>query len=662
MLPRRLLDSIAPRIARIRAPLSVKLQAAFLVLIVVVASTGLVSLGTISRIERKADDLDRMRRAVERARRLDHSIVTQEHLASMLILTGDTSYHTKLLNERKRFRSGLIELGPDGAPIEAVFARYEGASEDVVEAQRAGFHGAAQEMHIAREHVIAHEIEALTGQLVTRFENERQVALTRILMEQRQATWTVAAFFLVSITLALVLGSVLARSIVDPIQRVDGMLARIAAGKFDAVYTVVNRDELGSLATGVTHMSRQLADLYAKERQAASSLQAQFEALSRTQTQLIQAEKLRALGEMAAGVAHDFNNLLTPVLGQAELMAAKLSEGALPAPELQRRLMVIRQAALDGAETVRRLLDFTLARQKPSEVQMLNLKDLVTEVLAVAEPRWKDEAHAQGREIEVVTDLRVAAAQGNSAEIREVLLNLIFNALDAMPASGRLTVSSRADDGAVVLEVGDTGVGMLPDLISRIFEPFYTTKGPQRSGLGLSVSYGIVHRHGGQLSVESRPGQGSTFSLRLPLRAASVASEDTMPPENPASTGLRVLVVDDDEQVRTTLCDILRAAGHHVWEAASGPEALACLEGQTVDTVCTDLGMPGMNGLRLADCIHTRWPETKVGLITGWGARVERQDLAAHGIAFLVAKPFRKEEILRRLTAPALSERPVLPV
>src|SRR5262245_47003897 len=157
MTPRRLVDSIAPRIARIRAPLSAKFHAAFLALIGNLVATGLASLFTRSRIERQAADLERMNHSVELARQLDHSIVTQEHLSSMFLLTGDLSYYRKLLNERTRFRSGLVELGSDGPPIEAVFTRYEEASEAVVETRNAGHQAAAQDMHIAREHVIAHE-------------------------------------------------------------------------------------------------------------------------------------------------------------------------------------------------------------------------------------------------------------------------------------------------------------------------------------------------------------------------------------------------------------------------------------------------------------------------------------------------------------------------
>jgi CheY-like chemotaxis protein len=227
-----------------------------------------------------------------------------------------------------------------------------------------------------------------------------------------------------------------------------------------------------------------------------------------------------------------------------------------------------------------------------------------------------------------------------------VLLNLVFNALDAMPDGGRLTLTCRADAESAYLSVGDTGVGISSDLLRRIFEPFFTTKGPQRSGLGLSVSYGIVRRHRGDLTVDSQPGKGTTFTVRLPLApaeppaAAEPASAATGPP------GLRVLVVDDEDRVRETLRDVCADEGHKVLEARSGREALELLTAQPVDVVCTDLGMPGMTGWQLADQIHDRWPHVRVGLITGWGASIKPEELQAHHVDFLISKPFRRDAVL----------------
>ncbi|MGH7389309.1 MAG: hybrid sensor histidine kinase/response regulator [Candidatus Rokuibacteriota bacterium] len=278
------------------------------------------------------------------------------------------------------------------------------------------------------------------------------------------------------------------------------------------------------------------------------------------------------------------------------------------------------------------------------------LAGVFTAVVAAARPRWKDEADAQGRHIEVVTDFdTLPPILANAAEVREVLLNLIFNALDAMPGGGTLSLSTRAERGEIHVAVTDTGVGMPEDVAARIFEPFFTTKGPQASGLGLSVSYGIVRRHGGDLTVDSRPGKGTTFTVSLPIR-------DVPPPDTggtgaaPAGTlGLRVLVIDDEDSVRQVLRDLLLRDGHQVWEAPSGEVGIGSLEYQPVDLLCTDLGMPGMTGLEVADRVRVKWPGVKVALVTGWGARVEPADLRAHGIDFLLAKPFRTDDVRRML-------------
>jgi signal transduction histidine kinase/ActR/RegA family two-component response regulator len=658
VFPANSIVAIARRIARIRAPLSIKLQGAFLLVSVFLLVTALVSLLAIARIERQAAELDRLDSGVVLVQNLEHSIAVQQHLSSMMVLTADEMYGPRAVEERQRFRTAAAQLTAHGvtagavARIESAFTRYEYASQTVLSAKDAGDDKHAEAIHIAWEHPIAHEIEAQLQDVLAHMQRQRGTALVRILREQRQTNWLVGGFFVVSISLALGLGMLLARSIVYPIQRVDATLSRIAAGQFVSVPDVVNQDEVGSLVNHVNRMSGQLADFYTRERQATRELQEQFEAQRRTQNQLIQSEKHRALGEMAAGVAHDFNNRLAVVLGQAEFTTAQLDDGQLSPGEIRRRLQIIQVAALEAAETVRRLLEFTRARPQSNAVAPLDATELFASVLRVAEPRWKDEAHARGRPIEVVTDFRpVPPVVGDGAELREVLINLVFNALDAMPQGGTLTVSTRRESDTVCLAVRDTGIGMPEDVTARVFEPFFTTKGPQRSGLGLSVSYGIVRRYDGNFTVESRPGRGTTFTVRLPLRPlAPILTEPVVLHPIAHEGGLRILVIDDEEFVRDTLRDLCQAAGHHVWEAPSGREALELLASHSVDLVCTDLGMPGMTGWQVADKVRAEWPGLKIALVTGWGARVDGDDLAAHGVDFLLAKPFRREEILRVLS------------
>src|SRR5262249_3400796 len=326
--------------------------------------------------------------------------------------------------------------------------------------------------------------------------------------------------------------------------------------------------------------------------------------------------------------------------------------GGVTSEEAERRFGIVEQAALDGAKIVRRLMEFTRAAPRPSELEVVSVKELFASALAAAQPKWKDEAHAEGRQIEVLTQLReVPPILGNPAELREVLLNLIFNAVDAMPNGGRLTLSSWREGKSVCLAVADTGEGMPEAIVSRVFEPFFTTKGPHSSGLGLSVSYGIVRRHQGDLSVRSRPGQGATFTIRIPMCEAPPARVESpaaaTPPSASPGGGLRILVVDDEREVRNILGDLLTDAGHQVSKAESGSEALEILEKEPIDLVCTDLGMPGMPGSPLQDRIWARPLRLKVGLITGWGARIEPDELQAHHVDFLIAKPFKAREVLQ---------------
>ncbi|HLC42648.1 MAG TPA: GAF domain-containing protein, partial [Methylomirabilota bacterium] len=375
-----------------------------------------------------------------------------------------------------------------------------------------------------------------------------------------------------------------------------------------------------------------------------------YEELKRTQDQMIHIEKLRALGEMAGGVAHDFNNLLAAILGRAQY--ALLCMGELSEHDIRRCLTVIEQAALDGAETVRRLLDFTRGKPRQQELTSVDVNELLSYITEASRPRWKDEAEAKGVTIQV-NCLRgeVVPIAGNPVELREVLLNFVFNAIEAMPQGGALTLRSFMEGGKVCIQLEDTGHGMPEEVRRRIFDPFFTTKGPQRSGLGLSVSYGIIRRHEGEIEVESREGKGTTFTIRLPVREAPA------PPirvSEAISTGsFRLLVVDDEAPVRETLEEILQAAGHQVVTAEDGFQALDLLRRQTFDFVCTDLGMPGMNGWELVQRVKAEWPAVKIALITGWGAQVESEDVMASGVDLLIAKPFEIREILRALAMAA---------
>ena len=231
----------------------------------------------------------------------------------------------------------------------------------------------------------------------------------------------------------------------------------------------------------------------------------------RIREQFSQIEKLSALGELASGVAHDFNNTLAGILGRAQLLT-RTSD-----PEkIKRGLEIIIKAAEDGANTVKRIQDFARQR-KDQDFKLVAIDQILFDVSEITRPRWKDSAEASNIHIGLALEIRSKAhVMGDESELRDVLVNMVFNAIDAMPAGGQLTLRVEAVDDKVEIMVSDSGTGMSPDVSSRIFDPFFTTKGKTGMGLGLAVSFGIIRRHEGTIHVESEVNKGTTFRIVLP--------------------------------------------------------------------------------------------------------------------------------------------------
>jgi GAF domain-containing protein len=364
-----------------------------------------------------------------------------------------------------------------------------------------------------------------------------------------------------------------------------------------------------------------------------------YQDLKAAQEQLVRTEKLRALGEMASGVAHDFNNLLAAILGRVQLLARKVED-----PTLQEWLRIIEQAALDGAQTVRQIQEFTrVRRDQPS--QTVDVNAVVRDAVEITRTRWRDETQSRGVDVRVVVELGdVPPVDGHPAELREALTNLILNAVDALPRGGVITMrTATAHEGAVVT-VADTGTGMSESVKRRIFEPFFSTKGPKGTGLGLAMVYGIVSRHGGEIAVESKEGEGSTFTIHLPpgrLRASRLPPPTAVPADGVG----RVLVIDDEPQVRSILAEILRVQKHEVVEAERGADGLARFREQPFDLVMTDLAMPGMSGWQVAQAIKAERPGVPVVLVTGWGVELPPDQLRRSGVDRVMTKPFRFEDV-----------------
>jgi signal transduction histidine kinase/ActR/RegA family two-component response regulator len=392
------------------------------------------------------------------------------------------------------------------------------------------------------------------------------------------------------------------------------------------------------LLTNIAHLgalAMSSARLYEERTRALGELGA-------AQDQLVRTEKLRALGEMASGVAHDFNNLLASILGRAQLLLRRVKE-----PQQRQWLQVIERSALDGAQTVKRLQDFTRIR-RDQPLLPLDLSDVVRDALEITQSRWQEEPLSRGVTIEVRTTLpAVPGILGDAPELREVFTNLILNAVDAMPEGGALSLGTAVADGQVLATVSDTGTGIPAAVRDRIFDPFFTTKGPQGTGLGLSMTYGIVSRHGGTITVESDEGRGTTFRLAFPPAVGEAASSAREARADGASVrGLRCLVVDDEPTVRTTLADILSSAGHDVVDLGDGAEAIARFRAEPFDVVLTDLAMPRVSGWQVARAVKHAAPSVPVFLITGFGVELSPEERRANGVDAILVKPLQIQEIL----------------
>jgi len=399
-------------------------------------------------------------------------------------------------------------------------------------------------------------------------------------------------------------------------------------------------------------------------------LRGTYEALRATQEQLIQNEKMRAIGELASGMAHDFNNSLCGVLGFVEM--ALMDHGLSSA--CRNHLELARTCALDAAQTVRRVQDFARARRQEALFQVLDLNQFVRETVELTRPKWESLERSRG--VPIAVHLRTDArgpVLGNAAELRECLTNLVFNAVDAMPQGGTLTVATWSEASAVFMSVRDTGVGMSAGVRQRLFEPFFTTKGEHGNGLGLSVTFGIVRQHGGEITVVSEVDRGSVFTVRLPaankqdgreLETRAVTGDGRSVAEKSriatgavaaagpaAEAGLRVLVVEDEEPICRLLATVLTTLGHQPHVVQTAADALRVFAAQPFDIVLTDMGLPDLSGEEVARTVAERAPGTPVVLLTGWADQICNEAKSLPGVSQVLGKPVTIERLAETLRA-----------
>ena len=381
----------------------------------------------------------------------------------------------------------------------------------------------------------------------------------------------------------------------------------------------------------ITERHRSEAELQRSHRQ----LEETLAQLKTTQRQVLQQERLRAMGEMASGIAHDFNNSLSPIVGFAELLMRRPD---MPTETAQQYVKLINTAARDAASVIRRLRELYRERAESTPDAAVDLGRCLEEATALTEPRWKSQAQSRGLTIKVVRDVaEIPVILGDPGAIREMLTNLIFNAVDAMPEGGTITMRARVDGDDVLLTVADTGTGMSEEVRRRCLEPFFSTKDQQGTGLGLSMVQATVQRHRGTIAVDSTPGLGTTFSMRLPIHTHAAATPVEETTETPRR--LRILVVEDDPLVRMAVTEQLSSQGHTVQSATNGLEGLDTFMSGRFDLVLTDRAMPEMGGDQLATTIKQISPTKPIIMLTGFGDLMTVKGERPPSVDAVVSKP-----------------------
>jgi PAS domain S-box-containing protein len=431
---------------------------------------------------------------------------------------------------------------------------------------------------------------------------------------------------------------------------------------------VAARHRARSFSSGECEFLNQASEhvaLASHQAQLYGALQQAYNDLRQTQNAVMQQERLLALGQMASGIAHDINNAISPITLYTESLLEREPDLS---PRTREYLETIQRAVDDVGQTVARMREFYRQREPQMTLVPVNMNSLVKQVVDLTRARWSDMALHRGIAIEMRTEFaeNLPAIMGAENEIREALTNLIFNAVDAMPSGGPLTLRTtvigehapESQASAVVqfvqLEVIDSGIGMDEDTRRRCLEPFFTTKGERGTGLGLAMVYGTIQRHSADIEIESAVGVGTTMRLRFvvpPIPAAGViaaTATSSVPPQ-------RILIVDDDPLILKSLREVLEAEGHTVTTTDGGQAGIdafsaARAQGSPFPIVITDLGMPYVDGRKVAAAVKSTSPATIVLMLTGWGQRLIAEGEIPPHVDRVLSKPPKLREVRQALS------------
>ena len=355
---------------------------------------------------------------------------------------------------------------------------------------------------------------------------------------------------------------------------------------------------------------------------------------------LVQSEKLKSIGTITAGISHEFNNILAIISGNVQLLEETYEDQG----ELTDMLRTIGKAVDDGAEISRNMLKFTMTKKGTEKFVSSHIRDLIRQSVEFTMPRWKNMSQTKGINYQIAKEgmKSVSPVMCNPTEIKEVFINIINNALDAMPEGGSISFSTWDRDETVLVRITDTGEGMSEEVKKNIFDPFFSTKTPKGTGLGMSIAYGIVTRHGGKIEIESEVGEGSTFTLEFPSAKTFVSPKAIPKPEQKSKgKNLSILVVDDEEDICDTLDQFLSKRGNKVKAIDNGAGAIKLINSEYFDLVLCDLAMPNGSGFDVIKAINRLGKIPKIGIITGWGEKIKPIEEEGTKVDFVLKKPFK---------------------
>lgn len=401
---------------------------------------------------------------------------------------------------------------------------------------------------------------------------------------------------------------------------------------------------------------RQLSEhvaLAAHQSQIYTALQQAYDDLRQTQQIVMQQERLRALGQMASGIAHDINNAISPVALYTELLLEREPGLSVRTREY---LKTTQTAIEDVAHTVSRMREFYRQREPQLILLPVDVSHLAQQVLDLTRARWSDMPQKRGMVIQLQSELApdLPPIAGVESEIREALTNLVFNAVDAMPEGGSLAVRTKASGELgrrhVDIEVADSGIGMDEETRRRCLEPFFTTKGERGTGLGLAMVYGVTQRHNAEVQIDSARGKGTIVRMRFPVAIETNSGGTETSPAEVIPSRQRILIVDDDPLLIKSLRDALESDGHAVIAAHGGQEGINLFQAaedrkEPFAVVITDLGMPYVDGRKVASAVKTTCPSTPVILLTGWGQRIVAEGDVPPDVNRVLSKPPKLREL-----------------